>query len=128
MEPVIKMTAARWIVLAVVVFLIAFYYFSDPYTSRFMPQCVFHRVTGLQCVGCGSQRMIHMLLHGDVAGAFRANAFAFMSMPFMVFLVWVDLHRVSHPVLYRRIYTMTLAVIAGVLLIVWFIIRNILHI
>ena len=45
-----------------------FYFAVDPATFPFMPQCVFHRLTGLQCVGCGSQRMLHALLHGDIAG------------------------------------------------------------
>lgn len=105
-----------------------FYFFEDPISSRFMPQCIFHRVTGLQCVGCGSQRMAHALLHGDIVGAWHANAFLLLSLPCLLFLIWVDLQRVTRPELYRRVYNVKLCIIVGILLAAWFIIRNILHV
>lgn len=93
-----------------------------------MPQCVFHRLTGLQCVGCGSQRMLHALLHGDMAGAFRANAFALLSIPFIVFLIWVDSERMRRPELYRKVYSTKLIVSVGIAFAVWFVARNIIGI
>lgn len=37
---------------------------------RWMPPCLFHRLTGLPCFGCGTARSIHLLIHGDITGAF----------------------------------------------------------
>ena len=48
-------------------------YFHNPETARWMPFCVFHRVTGLYCPGCGAARSCYRLLHGDFMGALRAN-------------------------------------------------------
>jgi hypothetical protein len=53
-----------------------FFYFADPATARGYLPCVFHRVTGLLCPGCGGQRAAHLLLHGEFAAALRANGFA----------------------------------------------------
>lgn len=102
----------------------AFYFVFDPMEWGFMPQCVFHRVTGLQCAGCGSQRMLHALLHGDIAGAFRANAFAVVSIPAIIFLAWVELNRRKRPDLYKKVYSTPLIITVGILLIAWTIARN----
>jgi hypothetical protein len=36
-------------------------------------RCPFLTLTGFKCPGCGSQRAIHYLLHGDVVQAARMN-------------------------------------------------------
>lgn len=36
--------------------------------------CVFHRITGWQCPGCGVSRMCLSLLHGDLRAAWHYNA------------------------------------------------------
>lgn len=105
-----------------------FYFAVDPATFPFMPQCVFHRLTGLQCVGCGSQRMLHALLHGDIAVGFRANAFVTISLPFVAFLLWVELNRERRPHLYRRVYSPVLIIATGVAFAAWMIVRNMLGI
>lgn len=38
--------------------------------------CVFHRVTGIQCPGCGMTRAFLCLLHGDWRGAWDLNPFS----------------------------------------------------
>lgn len=119
-----KTTAARFIVPAVVVFVTVFYFFADPLTARFMPQCVFYKLTGLKCVGCGSQRMLHAILHGDFYGAFQANALAFISLPFIAFLLWLETRRNKYRRLYARIYTKAFIVVVVVIFAGWFILRN----
>lgn len=54
-------------------------YRFDPTTAGFYPPCVFHALTGLQCPGCGTTRALYHLLHGDLAGALRLNAMAFVA-------------------------------------------------
>lgn len=102
-----------------------FYYVFDPVETDFMPRCVFHRLTGLQCVGCGSQRMFHALLHGDLSGAVEANAFVTFSLPAIIFLIWVEAYRKRYPGLYKRVYSPALIAMAGISLISWMIVRNI---
>ncbi|SDG42741.1 Protein of unknown function [Lentzea fradiae] len=42
--------------------------------GNLLPKCPFNWLTGLDCPGCGATRMVHALLHGDIAGAFHYNA------------------------------------------------------
>ena len=117
-----------WLWLLVAGVVIIFYFIFDPMESKFMPQCIFHRLTGLQCMGCGSQRMIHSLLHGDFAGALKANAFVTLSLPFLLFLLWLEMRREKYPVLYARIFTTHTIWGVAFLLALWMLGRNLLHI
>ena len=56
-------------------------YCFDPVHFHFYPVCVFHRVTGLLCPGCGTLRALHQLLHGHLVAAFRFNALFVLSIP-----------------------------------------------
>lgn len=56
-------------------------FFFDPARHGFYPTCVFHRVTGLNCPGCGGLRALHQLAHGHVAEAFRLNALFVLLLP-----------------------------------------------
>lgn len=49
-------------------------YFFNPATHAFYPVCQFHRLTGLNCPGCGMTRALYALLHGNVFAALRDNA------------------------------------------------------
>ena len=63
--------------------LAAVLFLCDPVRVPIYPQCVFHRVTGLDCPGCGSLRALHALLHGDLAAALHFNAFLVLSLPLL---------------------------------------------
>jgi hypothetical protein len=49
-------------------------FFFNPTTHAFYPACEFHRLTGLNCPGCGATRALYALLHGNLATALRDNA------------------------------------------------------
>jgi len=49
-------------------------FFFNPATHHFYPVCQFHRLTGLNCPGCGMTRALYALLHGHFADALRDNA------------------------------------------------------
>ncbi len=53
---------------------LAVFFWFDPARSSFFPACLFHRLTGLNCPGCGGQRALHELLHGNFLVALRHNA------------------------------------------------------
>jgi hypothetical protein len=52
----------------------AMVYFFNPSTYGFYPVCQFHRLTGLNCPGCGGTRALYALLHGEWRTALRDNA------------------------------------------------------
>jgi hypothetical protein len=56
----------------------------DPAHSGFYPGCTFHKVTGLNCPGCGGLRATHQLLHGNVLTALHHNAMVVLGAPLVV--------------------------------------------
>jgi hypothetical protein len=53
----------------------------DPARCAFYPVCLFHRITGLDCPGCGATRALHALLHGHVRDAFALNPLLVAGLP-----------------------------------------------
>ena len=49
-------------------------FFFNPSTHGFYPICLFHKLTGWNCPGCGGTRSVYALLHGNVALALKDNA------------------------------------------------------
>ena len=49
-------------------------FFFNPSTHGFYPICVFHKLTGWNCPGCGGTRSAYALLHGNVKLALKDNA------------------------------------------------------
>ncbi len=60
------------------------YYFFNPSTAFFIP-CPLLYITGFYCPGCGSQRAIHLLMHGDLIGAFRFNPLMVLTLPILIY-------------------------------------------
>ena len=59
----------------------------DPALHSFFPVCPFHKLTGLNCPGCGSTRGFHELLHGHIFAALRCNALVMLTSPLVIWLV-----------------------------------------
>lgn len=72
----------------------------DPAQYSFYPTCAFHKLTGLNCPGCGGLRALHQLLHGHIVEALRLNALTVVSLPFLVWMavrtLWLQLWREGH--------------------------------
>ncbi|MDE5796277.1 MAG: DUF2752 domain-containing protein [Muribaculaceae bacterium] len=100
------------------------YYVADPMKSPFMPRCIFHTITGLQCPGCGSQRLIHALLHADFAGAWRANALLLLMLPYLLLLTAAELWPARLPRLHSNLHSTGAIVTVAVIIAAWFILRN----
>ena len=60
-------------------------FWFDPARYSFYPTCLFHRLTGWNCPGCGSSRALHALLHGQFDAALRDNLLFVVALPFVVF-------------------------------------------
>ena len=63
-----------WVMAVVGLAVAATVYFCNPRTHSFYPVCQFHRLTGLNCPGCGMTRSLHALLHGRLFVALKDNA------------------------------------------------------
>lgn len=100
----------------------------DPSVTAWMPKCAFYKLTGFQCPGCGAQRMAHALIHGDFVAAWNYNPFLLSFLPILIFLVWMEFNRRKYPGLYARIYTLPFIIIFSLLILGWFVFRNIYHI
>ncbi|MBR5685278.1 MAG: DUF2752 domain-containing protein [Muribaculaceae bacterium] len=101
------------------------YYALDPSTSEVFPQCYFLSLTGYKCPGCGTQRAIHALLHGDVAGAFRYNALLVIAIPWIAFCLFVESRRTRNPRLYARFNPELLMLLFLALVLMWWLLRYI---
>jgi hypothetical protein len=56
----------------------------DPLRHNFYPACVFHKLTGLNCPGCGGLRALHHLTHGDILTAFHCHPLFIALLPFIL--------------------------------------------
>jgi drug/metabolite transporter superfamily protein YnfA len=55
------------------------------------PLCPFKLLTGWNCPACGGLRMVHDLLHGDLAASINDNIFLLVGIPLLA--GWVALRR-----------------------------------
>ncbi|MCM1020673.1 MAG: DUF2752 domain-containing protein [Muribaculum sp.] len=109
----------------VILAIAAWVYFSlNPADSHLFPRCMFLQLTGLKCPGCGSQRAVHALLHGDIATAWRMNALLILATPVIILLLVAQLFRTANNRFYRRLNSFPVAVGLFIVIIAWWILRN----
>ncbi|WP_244614428.1 DUF2752 domain-containing protein [Elizabethkingia argenteiflava] len=59
------------------------FYRYNPENNDFFWKCPFRQITGYDCPGCGSQRALHALLHGNLKLAFSYNALFVMGLAYL---------------------------------------------
>ncbi len=59
------------------------YYLWIVFTDIYIP-CIFNKITGLKCPGCGITHMIMAIARFDFANAFLANPLLFIALPIML--------------------------------------------
>lgn len=84
---------------------------------QWLPKCPVHALTGLLCPGCGIQRAISALLHGDLKSAFDFNQLMFVAPIFILSGVVAKSRRV------KWLETLTI-VLAALAMVTFTIIRN----
>lgn len=112
---------------AVALALVATYYIFDPNTSIFFPKCPFRMLTNLPCAGCGSQRAIHSLLHGDIRQAAEYNFLLVVFLPVIVILSVSSLFRTKYPKIYLALHHKYVSYTILVIVIVWWALRIVFH-
>ena len=119
----------RWYIAGGIILVISalvLYGLFPPESSRLFPKCPFHLVTGLSCPGCGSQRMLHSLLTGNLAEAFKANALLFVSLPYLGALMWLEYlgGKARFPRIRQWLMGRTACLTAFTVIIIWWVGRN----
>lgn len=61
------------------------YFLFNPADHSFFVPCPIHAATGYYCPGCGSQRAIHHLLHGNIGTAFWLNPLLMITLPIIIY-------------------------------------------
>jgi hypothetical protein len=123
MNAKVKITLITLIVIVGVIF----YWIADP-LGNYMPRCLFRSLTGFQCPGCGSQRFLHALLHGNVAEAVSYNYIFALFIPLIIFLLLLQIYRRKYASLYARVYTPVNIIIILGIIVAWTVLRNILSV
>lgn len=110
--------------------LIVLYYYYSYYLEGIGTgnlQCTVLFFTGLYCPGCGSQRSLHHLLHGEIMIALRYNALFVIGLPFLLYLYYIvlQLYILRNVKLSSKvIFSTRFALIFIAILLIYFILRN----
>ncbi len=103
---------------------------SAVWLGKLLPPCMFHRLTGLNCPGCGGTRAVQALLRGDWYAAWHFNMFLWISVALLAeeyVRYGLILLRGEEHISSTHAYTALLKLYAFATL-AWFILRNIVHI
>lgn len=123
----------RKLTLFVIIFLIisaviTVYALFDPAETTWFPKCIIHTTTGFKCPGCGSQRAIHAILQGDIISAFRFNALFILLIPILAATAVSEIWSNRFQWIYIHTHKKWMGQAFIGLIIVWMIIRNLVHI
>ena len=104
----------------------AIYFVFDPSVpGNFFPKCVFRVLTGWKCPGCGTQRALHAMLHGDLAGMFHYNAALPVAGGLVAAYLLAEAKRDSWPHYWSALNNRWTGLAILVALVAWWILRNI---
>lgn len=106
--------------------MVATIYFNyDPAIAVFFPRCMFKWITGWDCAGCGSQRALHALLHGDIAMAWHYNRGLIVAAPLIVMYFYAEFRQEHCPRLYSRLNSRPVIAAVLVAVLLWWVLRNV---
>ncbi|MBF0488068.1 MAG: DUF2752 domain-containing protein [Nitrospirae bacterium] len=114
----------RTVFLSILIVAAAAVYMYDPSLSGFYPKCLFYKLTGLYCPGCGGTRALHQLLHGNYTAAFRLNPLIVLALPFLAIGIILEIRVFSRPAWLSYQHTRYAWIVAVAIVLFW-ILRNI---
>lgn len=103
----------------------ALYACVDPMNAQWMPKCMIYSFTGIKCPGCGTQRALHALFTGDIAGMVRANPILPFVLPLVAIYIYAEVNRVKRPRLFLALNSGRAVWCVVAVTIGWMIVRNI---
>lgn len=87
--------------------------------------CVFHRITGLKCPGCGITNFFLQLLHGNFLEAFYSNLGLSLAIPFLfIFLLAIVIRYVKTGLWHQKGIEDVFSIAFLVWFLLWGIFRN----
>jgi len=124
-----KLSNRKLIVLSIVGVVLAavVYFIFNPATANFFPPCLFYKLTGYQCAGCGSQRAIHSLLHFDIVSAFKYNLIVVPAIFLIALLIYLEHFggKKRFPKLHRKLSSTKFIVAIIIVIVAYWLLRNI---
>lgn len=76
--------------LAVVAAIAIYSYFVDTRGAALAPKCPIFFATGYKCPGCGTQRALHELFHGNFIEFAGYNPILVIAIPYILILVYLQ--------------------------------------
>lgn len=113
-----------WYIVVILLLLSILYYYCNPEQYQLFPKCPFVSLTGYKCIGCGSQRAIHSLLHLDIAQAFKYNMLLVISIPYLGLLIYTEYYK-KNLKLYLLIHNYKVTIGYLLLILTWWVFRNV---
>jgi len=103
--------------------LVFLYHVED---ERYLFPCIFYKLTGYQCPGCGTQRALHSLLHLNIKQAFLYNPMLFIAIPLIILLIYLEHFNGKNrfPKLHRTLSGKTFIMITLIFILIYWVGRN----
>ena len=104
-----------------------YFYFNNPYEGGRYLACPVKYATGLDCPGCGGQRAVHHLTHLRFWEALQENWLFVIGLPYVMLGLYAEYILPISPRrerLRQRLFGRTAIYIALVLIVGWWIVRN----
>lgn len=70
-------------------FLLIILKLNNPEKVNFFPPCIFYKITGIKCAGCGLTRATHYLLNMQIKKAFLFNPLLFIYLIFALLYIFI---------------------------------------
>lgn len=108
-----------------IVSIIVIYYYIFKKFGIAIP-CLFHKITGLHCPGCGLTRMLIALWKGNIKEAFMYNQLLFILLPFFLIdvIYSIYLYITAKEDQIRKRIPKYVPTILMIVLLIWGVIRN----
>lgn len=127
MKKYILLSLAILVPLGAIVFY-AFFFSLDDGTTFVGKPCTIYDLTGLDCPGCGGQRMFYHLLRGHLGLAMKSNLLFFFGGPVLIYFYYccVQVYILKRKEYLRRfVFHPNFVTILIAAIIIFFILRNI---
>jgi hypothetical protein len=118
----------RTVIISITTLILAWlYFFVDARHSGLFPACPFFSLTGLYCPGCGSQRAVSSLLHGDVMQAIGYNVMLVISLPLILYSAFVTVLNIfrAKPLVQKIFYSPLFVKVFLVAVVLFGVLRNV---